>query len=73
MVSGAVAREPTDSGVRLRFPRDLGVAELAALVDEEQQCCSFLSFNIEVDSLGLTLEVRGPAEAREIVQGLIQA
>lgn len=52
---------------------DLGGADLeeaARLVAAEQQCCSFFSFAITVDSRGVGLEVRAPADADEVVAAL---
>lgn len=36
----------------------------------EQDCCRFFAFSVTVDSRGLALEVRAPADADDVVTTL---
>ena len=49
-------------GVRFAFDSSSALAALAALVGAEQECCSFFSFMLAVDSAGITFEVTAPPE-----------
>jgi hypothetical protein len=60
-------------GVRMRFAHRPGlVTELAALIEQEQTCCSFLSFRlITTEGAGpVTLEVRGPRGTSDLLRKL---
>lgn len=59
-----------DGALRLAFSDSIHMIELAGLVGAEQQCCSFFSFAITVDTRGVALEVRAPAAATEMVASL---
>jgi DNA-binding transcriptional MerR regulator len=61
----------TTDGVELRFGPDVAPAEVAALAASEQQCCSFLRFELRLTSDGTTLEIVAPADAREVVRALL--
>lgn len=63
-------RTPIDDGLRLSFDQQLELPELARLVAAEQTCCSFFGFAITVDHRGTALEVRAPADAAELLDGL---
>lgn len=63
-------REAVDGGVRLLLDPSLEIDRLARLVGSEQSCCSFFAFSITVDSRGVGLEVRAPAEAQPILESL---
>ena len=69
----AVERREIDDGVRVEFDRAVPAAELMRLVAAEQDCCQFLRFAITVDARGVALEVRGPSDARAIVESLFGA
>lgn len=43
------------------------LVELAGLVAAEQECCSFLSFALTVDSAGTTLAVTAPPEGAVVL------
>ena len=62
-------------GMRLRFTHQPGlITELAALIEQEQTCCSFLSFRL-ITSEGagpVTLEVRGPRGTTDLLRKLRQ-
>ena len=63
-------------GVRLSFARRPGlVTELAALIEQEHDCCSFLSFRLITsgDEGPVTLEVRGPRGTSELIRKLQQS
>ena len=65
----AIAREPIDGGIRLALT-GIDPRKLVDLVVREQECCAFLSFAIRLDPAGTTLEVTGPAAAREVIESL---
>lgn len=60
-------RGQIDGGVRLGFGPDIDLAEVTRLAQAEWECCSFIAFSITVDGRGVALEVRAPAEARDLV------
>ncbi|MEO8264756.1 MAG: MerR family transcriptional regulator [Ilumatobacteraceae bacterium] len=66
----AEQREQIDGGVRLTFAPATPVDELIRLVAAEQTCCRFFRFAITVDTRGIALEVRAPADALDIVHSL---
>jgi DNA-binding transcriptional MerR regulator len=63
-VAGATSRETTADGTRLRFDRKVDVAELAALMAAEQDCCRFFTFTLTVAVDEVLLDVAAPADAR---------
>ena len=64
-------RVSLDRGVRLEFGADaVDVAELAALVRAEQECCAFWEFAITIDVRGVGLEVRGPDGSADLIDAL---
>jgi MerR family transcriptional regulator, copper efflux regulator len=63
-------RTALDDGVRVELGPDTALGELVRLVAAEQQCCQFLRFAITVDTRGVGLEVRGPADARVVIESL---
>ncbi len=73
VLAGVVARHAIDDGVRLDFGPNADVTEIARLAAAEQDCCRFFRFNISIDTRGVALEVRAPAEANEIVTALFGA
>ena len=61
------------NGLRLRFAARTGLlAELAHITENEQTCCSFLRFRIDIEPSGgpITFEVTGPAGTREMLRSL---
>jgi hypothetical protein len=67
----AQARVATsDGGLRIEFPADVDLGDLARLVGAEQRCCQFFAFAITVDHRGTALEVRAPEAAAGIVADL---
>ena len=68
---GHVARrERIDGGVRSVFAASVPTGELIRLVAAEQDCCQFFQFAITVDTRGVALEVRAPADAHAIVESM---
>ena len=68
----ATSREPTNGGIRIRFPRGwVGVEQLASLAAAEQECCRFFSFVLTLDDHGVALDVTGPPEALPIIGALV--
>lgn len=68
LLAGA-GHERIPDGLRLHLPIDraAAVAELAAA---EQECCPFFDFRLHFDGPDLRLEVRAPAEAGVLLEGL---
>jgi DNA-binding transcriptional MerR regulator len=67
----AVRAESIDGGAHFDFPTSTNVAELANLAAAEQSCCSFLTFGLGIEPNAITLEIRGPAEARELLDEFV--
>ncbi|GAA4457488.1 hypothetical protein GCM10023170_053790 [Phytohabitans houttuyneae] len=69
------AREPlpdTATGLALRFPLDLDLAAaVARLAAAEYRCCSFGSYTLVIDGTGLTLEVRMPEGAADLLAAVL--
>lgn len=73
LLAHAESRTPLADGVRLQFDAAIATAELMRLAAAEQSCCQFLRFAITVDTRGIALEVRGPADAQPIIDTLFGA
>lgn len=63
-------REAIEGGVRSVFGSSVSTDELIRLVTAEQDCCQFFQFAITVDTRGVALEVRAPADALPIVESV---
>jgi MerR family copper efflux transcriptional regulator len=63
-------RKTIDQGIRVTFGPSTPLDELMRLTTAEQNCCQFFSFAITIDSRGVALEVRSPADALPIVHSL---
>jgi hypothetical protein len=60
-------------GIRLHFKHRAGLlVELARIIEREQDCCSFLSFNLVIEPSGgpVTFDITGPAGTREMLKSL---
>ena len=66
-----VARKPIDGGLRLDLDDTTPLDGLAQLMKAEQTCCAFFAFSLTVDSRGVALEVRAPAEGLAVVDALL--
>jgi MerR family copper efflux transcriptional regulator len=64
------SRELIEGGVRCVFDHHVATAELMRLVSAEQDCCQFFQFAITIDTRGVALEVRAPADAFPIVTSM---
>ncbi|CCH87388.1 Transcriptional regulator, MerR family [Modestobacter italicus] len=62
---GAVA-----GGYAVDLPSE-AAEETLALVREEQRCCPFLTFRLQLDASGLRLEVTAPPEGQQLVDLLV--
>ncbi|MEV5708258.1 hypothetical protein [Actinoallomurus sp. NPDC052274] len=69
MLLAGAGREPIDEGVRLTLPAGLA-GELAALAAEEQRCCPFFDFRLDLDGPVAHLEVRAPADGASLLADL---
>ncbi len=70
-------REAVDSATRAAVPEGLRLtlpveraARIAELAAAEQRCCPFFDFRLHLDGPYLHLEVRAPAEGRELLTDL---
>jgi hypothetical protein len=63
LLARAESREPLSTGMRYRFPLDL-TEDVRALAAAEQECCSFLRFDLTQadNSLVLTVESEGAGQ-----------
>jgi hypothetical protein len=62
-----------DDGLRLRFAHRAGlIAELARTIEQEQDCCRFLRFqlSLEPNAGPIILEVTGPEGTRQMLRSL---
>lgn len=73
LLAHATRRSSIDDGVRVELADGAPLDELMRLVAAEQDCCQFLQFAITVDTRGIGLEVRGPDDARSIIEALFGA
>jgi MerR family copper efflux transcriptional regulator len=67
ILATVAARETLDGGIRLTLGAETNLAEVTRLARAEWGCCSFFAFAITVDDRGVALEVRAPADARELL------
>jgi DNA-binding transcriptional MerR regulator len=70
LLARAVDVIDVDHGVRIALVDGVDVAAVAELAQAEQACCSFLSFAVAIDGDGVALEVRGPDDARPVIDAL---
>jgi DNA-binding transcriptional MerR regulator len=70
LLEHAQRRSSLDDGVRVELGPGTPVQELMRLVAAEQDCCQFMRFAITVDTRGVGLEVRGPADAAVVIESL---
>ncbi len=67
VLSKSASRSAIRGGVRVHFDHDVDVVALAELAEAEQGCCSFFRFNIGIGADGVSLDVTGPDEARDVI------
>jgi MerR family copper efflux transcriptional regulator len=70
LLTHVATRDTIDGGIRATFAGSVPTNELIRLVAAEQDCCQFVRFAITVDTRGIALEVRAPANAEPIVHAL---
>ena len=77
LIPGLLARAEQVSempnGLRLRFAHRPGlVPELAKVIEQEQDCCSFLRFHLTTEASAgpVTLDVSGPPGTAEMLRQL---
>jgi MerR family transcriptional regulator, copper efflux regulator len=63
-------RDQIDGGIRATFARSVPADVLIRLVAAEVDCCRFFQFAITVDTRGIALEVRAPADAQSLVESM---
>jgi DNA-binding transcriptional MerR regulator len=73
LLAPTARRTALDDGVRVELAAGTPLDELMRLVAAEQDCCQFLEFAITVDTRGVGLEVRGPDDARTVIEALFGA
>lgn len=67
VLSWSASRSAIQGGVRVHFDHDVDIVALAELAAAEQDCCSFFRFDIGIGANGVSLDVTGPDEAREVI------
>jgi hypothetical protein len=68
MDQALIARERSETAVRMRFRRDAGVdADLEELVALERQCCPFLVFALDTLPGEMVLTISGPESAAALL------
>lgn len=67
VLSKSASRSAIPGGVRVHFDDGVDVVALAGLAAAEQGCCSFFRFDIGVDADGVSLDVTGPDDARDVI------
>lgn len=67
VLSESAPRSAIRGGVRVHFGHDVDVVALAELAEAEQDCCSFFRFNIRIGADGVSMDVAGPDEARDVI------
>ena len=70
LLAHVARRERIEGGVRNVFDASVPIDELMRLVAAEQDCCQFFQFAITVDTHGVALEVRAPADAQTIIESM---
>jgi MerR family copper efflux transcriptional regulator len=73
LLAHVTQRLPIDEGVRLEMAPDTPIDKLTRLVAAEQDCCRFLRLALTFDTRGVGLEVRGPDDARSVMEALFGA
>jgi len=64
-------RTPIPQGYRYEFPNQGTVSQdVRRLVELEQQCCKFLSFNVTEDENTIRLDVIGQPAALAVIENL---
>lgn len=73
LLAQADRRESIRGGERFVFPVTAGLAaRVSELCAQEQQCCSFFTFRLELAVGQLTLDVTAPDAARHLVTELVE-
>lgn len=67
VLSKSASRSAIEGGVRVHFDHDTDIVALAELAAAEQDCCSFFRFDIGIDAHGISLDITGPDEARDVI------
>jgi hypothetical protein len=71
LLGSVTGRESTGDGVRLVLPADPElVGQVARMAALEQQCCRFFDFTIDLSADTVTLTVRAPGHARDLLDTL---
>ena len=64
-----IGAERTPAGARHTYRAERSVErELRELIELEAECCPFLEFELSSSDGALLLDIRGPAEAAEIIE-----
>lgn len=74
LVRRAVERVELPKGYRVRFdPADDVLSAIAKVVEEERQCCRFLTFELRIEPADgpIWLEFSGPVGTREFLAGML--
>lgn len=67
VLARSASRSEIEGGVRVHFDHDADIVALAELAEAEQDCCSFFRFDIGIGPDGVSLDITGPEEARDVI------
>lgn len=73
VLESATRRADIPDGIRFLFNSSTPLAELAELIAAEQECCSFFSFGLTIDSGGTIFEVTAPPESADMLANVFGA
>lgn len=68
-----VTRKPISDGLRLHFPAQASLSEIARLAEAEQACCAFFTFTITIDTRGVSVDVTAPADGQPMIDTVFGA
>jgi DNA-binding transcriptional MerR regulator len=71
LLHAVTSRQDTGDGIRLTLPADPDlIGQAARLAASEQACCRFFTFAMELTEQSVTMTVRAPADAAELLHAM---
>ena len=71
LLQAVTSRQDIDDGIRLTLPADPDlIGQAARLAALEEACCRFFTFAMELTAAGVTMTVRAPADAAELLHAM---
>ncbi|MFN2569861.1 MAG: hypothetical protein ABR564_09725 [Candidatus Dormibacteria bacterium] len=72
LAAASSTRERIDGGVRLTIPASArSLADVVDITRREKECCPFFTFTLIEQQPGMILEIRAPADAEAMLEGLL--